>query len=110
MNMRSYNCCTTSTTTSANIEDIAKTLKLLGEPNRLRILCVLNANKEHCVCEFEDHLPDLSQSLLSHHLADLRDAGLVVSEKRGLRVYYRLTTYGESTIKRVLSIKKEETK
>ena len=94
MNMRSYNCCTTSTATSANIEDIAKTLKLLGEPNRLRILCVLQANKEHCVCEFEDHLPDLSQSLLSHHLADLRDAGLVVPEKRGLRVYYRLTTYG----------------
>lgn len=108
--MRSYTCCTTSSTISLNIEDVAKTLKLLGEPNRLRIMCALNTNKEHCVCEIEEHLPDLSQSLLSHHLADLREAGLVVTEKRGLRVYYRLTAYGENTIQYVLSIKREETK
>lgn len=108
MNMRSYKCCTTSTSISENIEDIAKTLKLLGEPNRLRILCVLNADKEHCVCEFEEHLPNLSQSLLSHHLADLKEAGMVVAEKRGLRVYYSITENGIHTMKHILSIKTGE--
>lgn len=50
-------------------------------------------------------MKDVSQSLLSHHLADLRDAGLVESEKRGLRVYYRLTKLGSDTTNKVLSLK-----
>ncbi len=36
----------------------------------------------------------MSQSLISHHLADLKDAGLVVDKKIGQRVYYRLTKLG----------------
>ena len=108
MNMRSYNCCTTSKKTSSDIDDIAKLLKLLAEPNRLRILCVLNNDREHCVCEFADHMPDVSQSLLSHHLADLREAGLVTSEKRGQRVYYRLTIDGVRVFKHAINVKKED--
>jgi len=110
MNMCSYNCCKSSTKPSDNIDDIAKLLKLLGEPNRLRILCVLDDHSEHCVCEFEDHMPDVSQSLLSHHLADLRDAGMVTSEKRGQRSYYRLTEDGKHAIKHALYVKKEDEK
>ena len=109
MNMRSYNCCNPTEVLSTSIDDRAKLLKLLGEPNRLRIMCVLNNGSEHCVCEFDDHMPDVSQSLLSHHLADLKDAGLVVSEKRGQRAYYRLTTHGKNTIQHILNIQKEET-
>lgn len=37
----------------------------------------------------------LSQSLISHHLKDLKDAGVVEDEKRGLRVYYSLTKKGK---------------
>ena len=109
MNMCSYKCCNPTEVISTTIDDRAKLLKLLGEPNRLRIMCVLNNGSEHCVCEFDDHMPDVSQSLLSHHLADLKDAGLVVSEKRGQRAYYRLTTYGETAIGHVLNIQKEVT-
>ncbi|NCU30539.1 ArsR family transcriptional regulator [Candidatus Saccharibacteria bacterium] len=108
MNMSSYKCCATKNELSTNIEETAKLLKLLGEPNRLRIMCALNNDSEHCVCEFEDHMPGISQSLLSHHLADLKDAGLVMSEKRGQRAYYRHTSYGKSAIKQTLNIKKEE--
>lgn len=106
--MRSCNCLKTMSINSKNIEETAKLLKLLSEPNRLRILCVLNNGEEHCVCEFEDHLPDVSQSLLSHHLADLKEAGLVIAEKRGQRVYYALTTSGSIITNRIFNLMEVE--
>ncbi len=51
-------------------------------------------NGEHCVCEFQKHLP-ISQSLLSHHLKDLKDADIVSDRKDGLNVYYALTLKGK---------------
>ena len=105
MNMRSYKCCKPISLDSKNIEKTAKLLKLLSEPNRLRILCVLGNGEEHCVCEFEDHLPDTSQSLLSHHLADLKEAELVVSEKRGQRVYYTITESGGNITNHIFNLK-----
>ncbi|NCU38151.1 ArsR family transcriptional regulator [Candidatus Saccharibacteria bacterium] len=108
MNMRSYKCCTAKSEIPTNIEETAMLLKLLSEPNRLRIMCALNNDSEHCVCEFEGHIPGISQSLLSHHLADLRRAGLVVAEKRGLRAYYQLTTSGKHVIKHILTIAQKE--
>jgi len=56
-------------------------------------LCILR-DGEYCVFEMMEHL-DLSQSLISHHLKDLKDAGVVVREKRGLRIYYSLTEHGK---------------
>jgi DNA-binding transcriptional ArsR family regulator len=44
-------------------------------------------------------LTNLSQSLVSHHLRDLKDGGLVASEKDGRWVHYSLTHKG----KRVMS-------
>ena len=44
---------------------------------------------ERCVCEMTGPL-DLSQPLVSHHLALLRDAGLVRMRNEGTRTYYSL--------------------
>jgi DNA-binding transcriptional ArsR family regulator len=63
-------------------------LRLLAEPNRLRILALL-AQREHCVCEIEATL-DLAQNLTSHHLSALRKAGLVQDRRDGKWVYYSL--------------------
>lgn len=106
MNMCSYNCCG-ATTASGRVESLATLLKIISEPNRLRILCVLGASTELCVCELMQHIPDMSQSLLSHHLADLKGADLVESDKRGAKVYYRLTTTGERVTQTVLSLAKK---
>ena len=84
MNMSSYSCCTPNKVEFAKVGTLSSLLKLVAEPSRLKILCILRQG-EHCVCEFEDHV-GLSQSLLSHHLADLRDAGLIVGKKKGLNV------------------------
>jgi DNA-binding transcriptional ArsR family regulator len=47
---------------------------------------------------------DMSQSLISHHLKDLKDAGLVTDEKRGLRVYYWLTDKGRKITNLIFQI------
>lgn len=107
MNMSSYDCCG-NTAASEGVESLAALLKIISESNRLRILCVLDASTELCVCELMRHIPDMSQSLLSHHLADLKGADLVESDKRGAKVYYRLTGTGERVTHTVLSLTKKE--
>lgn len=93
MNMGSYSCCQKSSNSSKLLKDLVPFLKIVGEESRLKILCVLR-DGTHCVCELEDHI-EASQSLLSHHLKDLKDAGLVASHKEGLNVYYALTKKGK---------------
>lgn len=90
--MSSYNCCTPEKKEFKKIVSLSSLLKIISEESRLKLLCVLKKNK-HCVCETMEHV-DMSQSLISHHLADLKNIGLVVDEKRGQRVYYRLTKLG----------------
>ena len=63
-------------------------LKELANPSRLLILCQLIDGQKSVgeLCR----IIDLSQSAVSQHLARLREAGLVDTEKRGQMVYYRL--------------------
>jgi|LakMenEpi03Aug12_release.lakeMendotaPanAssembly.Ray.scaffolds.fasta_scaffold2074350_1 DNA-binding transcriptional ArsR family regulator len=61
--------------------------KAIGDPTRLQILQLLK--KECCVGELWKKL-DLSQNLVSHHLKILKEAKLISSEKRGMKVVYRL--------------------
>lgn len=65
-------------------------LKQLANAKRLLILCSLLGG-EKCVGELAE-IVDLSQSALSQHLAKMREAGLVASEKRGLMVFYRISS------------------
>ena len=66
--------------------------KALGDSHRLAILATLaGAEDEVCVCDFTSGLP-LNQPTVSHHLKILRDAGLVIGERRGTWVYYRLAS------------------
>jgi ArsR family transcriptional regulator len=63
-------------------------LKVAADPMRLRILTLLAA-EQLCVCHLQDAL-HARQTLVSHHLRVLRDAGLVEAEPCGRFVYYRL--------------------
>jgi DNA-binding transcriptional ArsR family regulator len=92
MNMGSYSCCLPSSSESKQLTHLTSLLKLVSEENRLKLLCILRT-EEHCVCELMEHV-NLSQSLISHHLKDLKNESIVTDEKRGLRVYYSLTNNG----------------
>ena len=67
---------------------LATTLKAIADPARLRIVSLLAARDEVCVCDLTEPL-DLSQPTVSHHMRVLHDAGLVDRERRGKWVYYR---------------------
>ena len=108
MNMSSYSCCNVEANESAGVENLSELLSTIAEPNRLRVLCILQADGSHCVCDLNKHMPEVSQSLLSHHLADLREAGLVTSEKEGLKVYYSLTHRGAHITRTVLDLTEKE--
>ena len=69
---------------------LAKLHKALADETRLQMLHMLkSASDPICVCDFTAAF-DLSQPTVSHHLARLRDAGLVTSFKRGIWAFYRL--------------------
>jgi len=108
MNMGSYSCCSSSSKESKQIVSLSSLLKLVSEESRLMLLCILH-NREHCVCELMEHV-DMSQSLISHHLSDLKKAGIVIDDKRGLRVYYSLTAKGKHITNLLFQILKKEKK
>lgn len=94
MNMNSYRCCLPSKLEYKQMSSLSSLLKLIGEESRLKILCILKQG-QHCVCEIQKHV-NQSQSLISHHLKDLKEAGIVEDEKKGLWAYYSLTEQGKN--------------
>lgn len=67
---------------------LIKTFKAVSDPNRLRILKMLEA-RSLCVCEIAEIL-NLATSTVSKHLSILRDADLIVDHKDGKWVNFRL--------------------
>ena len=68
------------------IEEKAKLFKSLSDPNRLRILKMLQV-KPLCVCEITDVL-QLATSTVSKHLSILKETGFIIEEKDGKWVNY----------------------
>jgi ArsR family transcriptional regulator, arsenate/arsenite/antimonite-responsive transcriptional repressor len=70
---------------------LAKALRVLAEPARLRLLSLIQSQPDHeaCVCHLTEPL-GLSQPTISHHLKVLLDAGLVEREQRGSWAYFRV--------------------
>lgn len=66
----------------------AATLKALAHPARFFMLETL-AEGERCVCELQRGV-GLDLSTVSKHLTLLRNAGLVVADRRGTQVFYHL--------------------
>lgn len=66
----------------------AALLKVLGNAQRLRILCLL-VEGEHSVGEINAQVA-LSQSALSQHLAVLREQGLVSTRREAQTIHYAL--------------------
>lgn len=62
--------------------------KALGSPGRLTLVRTLMGG-ERCVCDLVDAV-GLGWSTTSRHLDVLREAGVVSSEKRGQKIFYRL--------------------
>lgn len=73
-----------------NTQSLASLFKTLSEPVRLRIVHLLLQQGELCVCDLVATL-ELSQSVISRHLAYLRNNNLVTSRREGVWIHYRIT-------------------
>lgn len=81
---------------------LSDVLKALGDPTRLEMVAILRDAKEPvCICDLTGTF-DLSQPTVSHHMARLREAGLVQSEKRGIWSFYRLRTDLPDAVRRIV--------
>ena len=69
---------------------LAQTLKALSDPIRLRIILLLQAEGELCVCDLMAVLK-LPQSTVSRHLAYLKRSCWVDIRRQGLWMYYKLS-------------------
>jgi len=74
------------------MQSMLKTIKLLSDPSRLRMLLLLE-REELSVAELQAIL-SMGQSSISTHLSQLRQAGLVEDRRTGKNVLYRLPEPG----------------
>lgn len=75
----------------ADALQVAMRLKALADPVRVRIMSLLfsSPHAEETSGDLAAVL-DLSESTVSHHLGQLRKAGLVISDRRGMNVFHRV--------------------
>lgn len=88
---------------SENAEALARTMKALADPARLRLVSMVAAHVdgEACVCDLTEPL-GLSQPTVSHHLKILTEAGFLTRSKRGQWAYYRLVPGALDSLSRLL--------
>jgi DNA-binding transcriptional ArsR family regulator len=87
---------------------LADLLNVGGNIQRLKIMYLLHAHKEMCVCDLAEVL-ELTDSAVSQHLRKLRDKNIVKARRAGQTIYYSLVSnIFTSNLRDMLSL--EETK
>ena len=81
--------------------EVAVRMKALADPVRLRLLSLLLAREEVCTCDLAPAV-GLTEATVSHHLGQLRKAGFVSGERRGMNVYYRASREALGAMVRVM--------
>jgi ArsR family transcriptional regulator len=95
-------CCDLPLIKESWADETSQLMKALADPTRLTMLASLwKADGPICVCDFTAGL-GLTQPTISHHMAKLKAAGLVESEKRGIWIYYRMRSKLASSTRQVL--------
>lgn len=83
------NCMSILNTMEDNFEEMSKLLSITGNQVRLKILFLLNMEKELCPCDIADIL-EMSVPAISQHIRKIKDAGIITSRREGQTLYYSL--------------------
>jgi ArsR family transcriptional regulator len=97
-------CCPPLTEAPLSVEDaneLASILAALGDPVRLRLLSLVAAQDEVCSCHLEEPL-ERSQPTVSHHTRVLAEAGLIVGERRGKWMWWRIVPERLALLRKLL--------
>lgn len=84
------NCKAVLKTAKKSFTRLSDILALAGNEARLKILYLLEEEKELCPCDLADIL-DMSVPAVSQHLRKLKDGNIVETRKEGQTIYYTLT-------------------
>jgi DNA-binding transcriptional ArsR family regulator len=76
--------------TNDSVQIPARLFAILSDATRLRIIELLDMQKELCVTELALIL-DVSMPAISHHLRPMKDLGIVMDHRMGQEVCYMLT-------------------
>lgn len=79
---------------------MAKQLKAVSDPNRLKLLACLK-KEEICACDFVDVL-QISQPAVSQQLKKLKEAGIIVERSAGTWKHYRLNEVQQPYIQSII--------
>jgi DNA-binding transcriptional ArsR family regulator len=97
-------CCPSVMETALDEEEaaeLARVLSALADPVRLRLLSLVASNDAVCSCDLEGPLAR-SQPTVSHHTKVLADAGLLIGERRGRWVWWRVDRDRLAVVRRAL--------
>ncbi len=83
------NCMSILNTMEDNFEEMSRLLSITGNQVRLKILFLLNMEKELCPCDIADILV-MSVPAISQHIRKIKDAGIIRSRREGQTLYYSL--------------------
>ena len=74
----------------SRFEEAAYLLRALGNETRLRVIVQLAQNEKMSVTELQQKT-GCEQSLLSHHLTDMRAKGILSCQRSGKRSFYSIS-------------------
>jgi ArsR family transcriptional regulator len=97
-------CCTPLTEAPLSFDEaaeLAPVIAALGDPVRLRLLSLVAAQGEVCSCSLEVPL-GRSQPTVSHHTRVLAEAGLIVGDRRGRWMWWKVVPERLALVRRVL--------
>ncbi len=73
-----------------DLKKVEKISKALGDPYRLKIMEMIKKQNEWTQCSCIISTFPLAQSTMSHHMNQLVDADLLIAEKDGRNMQYRV--------------------
>jgi ArsR family transcriptional regulator, arsenate/arsenite/antimonite-responsive transcriptional repressor len=91
-----------TTLSEAEASDLSQIFSALSDPARLRMLSFIASEDEVCSCNLEEPLKK-SQPTISHHTRILAEAGLIVGEKRGRWMWWRVVPERLNDVARILT-------
>ena len=90
-----------SVMSEADAQQRALVFSALGDPVRLRLLSLIASAGEICSCDLQRPVSK-SQPTISHHTRVLVEAGLIVGERRGRWMWWRVAPSQINNVQRIL--------
>jgi len=96
-----FKCCVKNSEEAKNVSQAYAFLRAVADPNRLKILCVLQGGSK-CVCEIVPAV-GISDKLASHHLKQLKKIGILTEKREGNFIRYGLDKKAVRVYKKIIN-------